>query len=392
MVFRFIQLLKMRSIVLIIACIFLNVSIVRSQETIKKTVIDAETGMPVSGAHVYKADHLKTGTVTNRNGWFVLKRINKNDTIKISHISYIPLVVAVINIKSDTIRLSKISIKLDEILVYDLSGKGIVEKVIDSLPVNHFVEPVMYEVYMRVLEFEQDYSELHVLSEYLMDVYQNQKNNSEFHIVKTRAKPFSNAGKKYFKDMRMILAIAIYTDNIFKYQNDIFKKKKLKNYDIEIVDEISYGDYNLVKLICSPNNKKVNDSFVLFVDRPSFAVQKMIKYYSESKEEFNEIGFKQINDKWYLDYSKRIMSTTFYSKWQPGSKSTVERVVIYNINERVKYDDTEFKTVSDIMAEPIKWYIGDWSDNFWESYNYVPLPDWIREKITNSNAQSSRRP
>ena len=304
MVFRFIQILKMRRSVLVIACIFLNLSIVRSQEAITKTVIDAETGMPVSGVHVYKTDHLKTATITNKNGRFVLKRINKNDTIKISHISYIPLVVAVINIKSDTIRLLKISIKLDEILVYDLSGKGIMRKVIDSLPSNHYVEPVMYEVYVRVLEYEQDYSELHVLSEYLMDVYQNQKNNSEFHIVKTRAKPFSRAGKKYFKDMRIMDAIFIMTDNIFKYQYDIFKKKKLKKYDIEIVDEISYGDYNLVKLNCIPKKKKQVGSITLFVDRTSFAVQKMIKYYSGSKEEFNETGFKQINDKWYLDYCK----------------------------------------------------------------------------------------
>ena len=387
MVFRFIQLLKMRRSVLVIAFIFLNVSIVRSQETIKKTVIDAETGMPVSGAHVYKTDHLKTGTVTNRNGWFVLKRINKNDTIKISHISYIPLIVSVINLKSDTIRLSKNSIKLDEILVYDLSGKGIMEKVIDSLPANHFVEPVMYEVYVRVLDFEQDYSELHVLSEYLMDVYQNQKNNSEFHIVKTRAKPFSNAGKKYFKDMRMISAIAIYTDNIFKYQNDIFKNKKLKNYDIEIVDEISYGDYNLVKLNCFPKKKKEVGSIALFVDQTSFAVQKMIEYYSGSKEEFKETSFKQINDKWYLDYSKRKIYTDFFSKLKPGSKSTLERVVIYNIDKRVQYDGEVFKTVIDNIAEPIKWYLGDWSDSFWESYNYVPLPDWIREKITDSNSR-----
>lgn len=260
--------------------------------------------------------------------------------------------------------------------------------VIDSLYVNHFIEPVMYEVFVRVIQYERDYSELHVLSEYLMDVYQNKKSNSEFNIIKTRAKPFSSAGKEYFKDMRMISPITIYLDNILKNKNEVFKKKNLKHFDFEISHEMIDSGSNLIILKCSPiEEKKYLSDITLYIDKESFAIQKMIDFYPDSKNIFIEIGFKKVNDKWYLDYSKKMISTRLFSKSQPVSKNISERLAIYNINEQVEYDSKAFKGTFNIMTAPIKWYIGDWSDDFWENYNYVPLPAWVQDKVTNALSQ-----
>ena len=265
------------------------------------------------------------------------------------------------------------------------TSRTIINKVIDSLYINHFVEPVMYEVYIMVSEFEKDYSELHVLSEYFMNVYQNKKSKSEIQVIKIRAKPFSKAGKKYFKDMRMMGAISINSDNIFRFQNDIFKKKKLKNFDISIEDSANDEHSDLIKLVCKPKKEKEYASIVLFIDRTSYAVCKMIRYYSE--EEYKEIGFKEVNKKWYLDYSKVKTSSGFFSKWKSNSISTRIRTVLYNINDSIQYDNKTFKIAFNLVAEPIKYHIGDWSDDFWDNYNYVPLPDWIKQELDKVNSR-----
>lgn len=260
--------------------------------------------------------------------------------------------------------------------------------VIDSLYVNHFVEPVMYEVYVRILEYEQDYSELHVLSEYIMNVYQNKNHNSELSVVKTRAKPFSNAGKKYFKEMRMIGATAFYTDNIFKYKDKVLKKKNLKHFKFEIVYDSTNANNSLILLNCTPNKKKLYYYRIsLSIDRSSYAIQKMIIYSSGSKKYFKEIGFKKINNKWYLDYSVDTRFVSSVNQGKSESWARTNRLAIYNISDRVLDDNVYLKTGSNIIVDLLQPYLGDWSDSFWGNYNYVPLPAWIEGKVTNALSQ-----
>lgn len=376
----------MRTIFILLLCVG-AITIAIGQQTISKVVIDDATGRPVISAHIYVGSRLKNGTITNMDGRFVLKSVFNNNILEISHISYEPYKKAIIEIASDTIRLSKKSVTLNEIVIHAESGAAIMTRVIDSITVNHFVEPVMYRTYVRVLRYERDYSELHILSEYLMDVYQNEKSNSEFNILKIRAKPFSYAGRKYFKDMRMMHAISIQSDNIFKYKYALFKKKNLKKYNFEILEDSVDDAENLIKLRCIPKRKEEFYCIVLWITKSSYAVQKMIKYYSKSKEEFTEVYFKQIGNKWYLDYSKRKIYSDFFSKWQPDSKSVIERVVIYNVNTEQSYNNKIFKTAFNLVAEPIKYHSSNWLDEFWDDNNYIPLPEWIREKIDNSNSR-----
>jgi hypothetical protein len=371
----------MKKLIFLITSIFLVSLVVKGQKTISKIIIDNETGLPVYNAHVYKSDDLKTGTITNKDGKFVFNRISKNDIIQVNHIAYFSFTKPVSLIKSDTIFLQKRAYMLEEVVATD---KTIINEVIDSLYINHFVEPVMYEVYIIVSRFEKDHSELHVLSEFFMNVYQNEKSKSKIQVIKTRAKPFSRAGKKYFKDMRMMFAISSTSDNIFRFQDDIFKKKKLKNFDITIEDNANDSNNDLIKLLCK--HKKESTSIVLFIDRTSYAVCKMIKYYSDSGEEFKEIGFKEVNNKWYLDYSKWNISSDLLSKWKSNSNAIVQRTVVYNINDSIRYDSKIFKTVLNLIAEPIKYHIGDWADDFWDNYNYVPLPDWIIQNVDKVNS------
>ena len=376
----------MRAIFILLFCVG-SITNVIGQLMVSKVIIDDATELPIVNAHIYIGNRLKNGTITNIDGRFVLKGIYKNEVLEVSHISYKSYKKVVEKITFDTIRLSKKSVALNEIIIHAESGEAIIERVIDSITINHFVESVIYSTYVRVLRYERDYSELHILSEYLMDVYQNEKSNSEFEILKVRAKSFSYAGRKYFKDMRMMHAISIQSDNIFKYKYAIFKKKNLKKYNFEILEDSKDDDGNLIKLRCIPKRKEEFYTIILWVSRSSYAVQKMIKYYSESKEEFAEVGFKKIGGKWYLDYSRKKIYSDYFSKWQPDSKSVLERIAIYNINSERLYDNKLFKTSFNLVAEPIKYHTDSWLDEFWDDNNYIPLPEWVRKKIDSTNAR-----
>ena len=237
-------------------------TLIFGQRNISKVIIDDETGLPISNAHIYIDGQLKKGTKTNIDGRFILKDLYRNEVVEISHISYESYKKVVEKITADTIRVSKKSICLNEILIHAASGSEIMARVINAITMNHFVEPVMYSAYVRTLEYEQDYSELHMLSEYFMDVYQNARSNSEFDLLKVRVKPFSDTGKKHLKNMRTIGGIAIYVDNIFKYQYAIFKNKNLKNYNFKIL-EGNKEDKNLIKLHCFPKKKEEFNNIIL---------------------------------------------------------------------------------------------------------------------------------
>ena len=374
---------EMKKLIIVISIYFLGMIQANCQNIYKKIVIDSETHKPISDVHVFSLDHYKTGTITNENGIFILN-LEKNDSIFISHISYYPLKQLVDNLKSDTIKLKRRTAELNEITVLSTSGKEILNKVISSLSFNHSIEPIVYNVYLRIIESEKDYSELHILSEYVMNIYQNKNHNSEFQILKVRAKPFSKAGKKYFKDMRMMHAIDVNGDNIFKYKEDILKRNKLKNFNIKITDEFKHGQNRFIELKCIPKKGTTYKNINLLIDSSSFGIKKITKYYTE--DEYKEIEFKEVDGKWYLQHSKRKIYSSFFNRWKQDSKSVLIREVIYNIDNS-NYESSLYKKAFNLIAEPIKPHLGDWSDKYWENYNYIPLPEWISLRLNEQNSR-----
>lgn len=360
--------------------IFCWITSVNSKGVFTKTLIDHDSHTPIQGAHIYINNYLKIGTITNKDGLFVLNKLNESDIVCISHVSYVPIKQVVGSLKSDTIFLKKRMTNLDEIIVHRMTGVELLKCVIDSLESNHSIEPILYNTYVRSLMFEQDYSELHVLSEYDMNVYQKKDHNSEFRIIKTRASSFSNAGKKYFKDMRMIQAISINGDNIFRFRDNYLKKNKLKKFDIKITCQINSINNNYIELMCKPIKETYYNSAILLIDLSSYGIIKITKYYSDLKDEYKEVSFKQIEDKWYLQSSRRRIHSKLFEKGEESSNAVLLREVIYNIDS-TQYDPMLYKTGLNLVAEPIKLHLGDWSDSFWSDHNYIPLPKWVKTKI-----------
>ena len=56
--------------------------------TYQGKVIDSTTGIGIEGAHVYHADILRLGTITNSEGVFVLKSRKRIEQLAVSHVGY----------------------------------------------------------------------------------------------------------------------------------------------------------------------------------------------------------------------------------------------------------------------------------------------------------------
>ena len=53
----------------------------------KATLLDADSGIPISNAAIYNSDKSKT-TISDFNGWIDLLQFGKNEKIFIKHLSY----------------------------------------------------------------------------------------------------------------------------------------------------------------------------------------------------------------------------------------------------------------------------------------------------------------
>ncbi|CAM4325958.1 hypothetical protein [Gillisia hiemivivida] len=126
-------------------------------------------------------------------------------------------------------------------------------------------------------------------------------------------------------------------------------------------------------------SKEDGSKYFFRIDKKSYGIK---KYISQSRSGTNkkEITFKEIEGKYYLDYSK----LDFVSSYSPTEITTTEAV--YNIVDTNNFDSKLYKHTN-INVEPIKRYGQDWSDTFWEDYNYLPIPAWTEDLMKEENAK-----
>ena len=359
-----------------------SISIVSGQNLISKTLIDKETNQPVMFAHVYIKNDVQTGTISNTDGKFVLKNAADNDTFVISHLSYNIYYFTKASVCSDTIILIPKVENIKEVTVKALSARSLLENVIDSIPQNYYVDPLIYNAFIRISEYDQDSSDLHILGEYIFDVYQNKDYKFKYHLIKLRVKPFSKSGHKACKDYRLIPAVAgIYSANIIGDREDVFNKKKLKLFDIEYSGEYSNKMPTLIVLKCIPKKPKYYSTIILYIDKATFAVKKFRVNFTDNKG-YRELVFKQLKKKWYLAYQKQRKISDLYLELKfSNHEISTSTDIIFNIDKSASYNKDKYKSFINIVAEPIRYYNGNWNDDFWENYNFIPLPDWIKQII-----------
>jgi hypothetical protein len=345
-----------------------------------KTVVDASTNQAIQFANVTVIRNQHIGTITNEDGVFTLYLKNKSDSIEVSHIGYNKIRLP-LNYGTDTIRLISFATILDEVIVSDMSATQVMVKTIENLENNHSVEPITYKVFIRIVEYPQDTSEIHIFEEHSIIIHQTKDSNSKFKIEKTRVSAFSDAGEKRLKDLRLINMVSVYADNIFRYQADFLKRKKIKYYNYKFLEN-EVNDSSIYAIECRLKADTSIISAKLFIDKKTFAVSKLTKYYKNEigLYDFTDINFRQHGDKWYLSNSFRHFKSSIYSRYGSKNNNYTDRVCSYTMTNE-PYDLKGFKSTVNIFAEPIKRHRGNFDDEFWGQQNHLQIPSWIEKRL-----------
>ena len=159
----------------------------------------------------------------------------------ISHIGFRPVVVKYneLNKSQLSIQLQKKVTRLSEVTVTNkaLTASEIMANVISMLKSNHAVEPVTYDFYTRVSNYNSADSTLNTLEEYVGQIYQNKCHQSKYFFEKCRIGSFSSDGDEKIEDRRVISAGKMMIDNMFKYKEDFLHPRKYRTYQFEILDD-----------------------------------------------------------------------------------------------------------------------------------------------------------
>jgi hypothetical protein len=371
----------MKKAICILWILCIGISYCSSQNRIVKTVVDSSSKLPIQFVNIVLTSNPHQGTITNEDGLFILYLINKSDSIEVSHIGYNKIRLSS-NFTKDTIYLNSSATLLDEVTISDMSANQVIIQTIKNLEINHSVEPVTYNSFVRIVEYPQDTSVIHIFEEHLFDIHQTKDSNSKFKIIKSRVNAFSGIGEKRLKDLRLINMVSVYSDNTFRYQDDFLKERKTKNYLYTFWDNDLTADTSFYMIECRPKSDTSVLTAKLFIDKKSFAIVKVTKYYKNESDlyDFTDINFKQYNDKWYLSNSWRHFKSSIYARYGDSENNYTDRICIYNVTNEMA-DLKTFKSTINIFAEPVKRYKGDFKDEFWEKVNYLPIPNWITKRL-----------
>ena len=183
--------IKQLALLILISITFQNS--ILAQSAFKGVVIDADSDEPIQYANIFYNGNQRIGTLSERDGKFVLKNIkgSENDTLVISILGYNTEYIPIAGLGSDdlTLRLKFDAIELEEISIVDHTYlKKLLIKVVEHIPNNYPNQKHRLTGYFQEQSITQgEYS--HFLESYLTVENQDySKNLKLFWDAKTNQK------------------------------------------------------------------------------------------------------------------------------------------------------------------------------------------------------------
>jgi hypothetical protein len=341
------------------------------QSMLTGQILSGKTQEGIPFSHIYISEFPEFIAISNEDGRFVLRIPQGAEQISISHINYRKLTLSLEEFKKQAvIYLEENEQSLGEVTVEFFTPKSLMEKVIENLEFNHLLEPVCYDFYMRLIQYS-DIENPQFIEEHVGKIFQNKNHNSSFALFKTRFFAFE---KKYTAEKTRTTSLyEVMTDNLFKYKEDIFVKRKLKNFKLQYLeDEIVNDRPSYVLRYHKGDTTAYQDNGYLFIDKETFGVSRMVmgSFFTEN---YKDIYFKLIENKWYLNFTK-------YPRSNFSTGSISERLTMYSISQEIP-SDLQFYPASSLVRPFVSDFASDFNDEFWEDKNFIPLPQWIIENL-----------
>lgn len=262
---------------------------------------------------------------------------------------------------------------LDEIVINSkaLTVNEIMTKVFQNFKKNHFVEPVYYKFYNRVVKYTDKDSTLISLEEYAGAIKQGKLHFTTYNIEKGRTKFFGKNAKQLAKEHRLISMTKMYIDNMFKYREDYTKKKGKRIYEYKLIKRSTILGRNCYVISFDTDKDNYNRKGDLFIDMDNFAVVRKVNRSKKDNRILRDITFKRQNDKYYLKKTEDF----YISYYAP--EVTDYRITLYNYLD-IKESNLDFINLNVQYSTKIT---SNFSDEFWENNNFIPLPNWVKKQM-----------
>lgn len=345
-------------------------------------VIVNENNEPISNAHIRTVDN-SFGNISNEDGVFIMNIKNCNTSIKISHLEY----------KNQTIQLNcnanlvlKIVLSeninaLDEVTVVALSANQIVSRAIANLEKNYQIDSgVTYTIFSRVVEHEA--KKPMVLKEFIFDMAQKHNQKTDFKILKIRGKDFSKNGEQRLEASRLIDIHVNESHIMLRYLPDFLKEKKMKKYtytfkEKKIIDNEGY-------YIIEVDSDRYEKGGVIHINSEDYGISYLKQlsdgesYRTEAyKNRITESYYVKENDKWLFNYGSRT-----HDVCQNNSKSCVTRNQLSTVLSKTNALTIKKEEEMGSMVQMLMDYTSDFNDSYWDAYNFIPLPDWLKIEVS----------
>ena len=357
----------MKSIVL--ALFFLGATHAFGQEVISKVVADQQSRAAIPYAYVFLNDEGKTGSLSNSDGHFRLELQPRGDSLSVSHIGYYPLTFAINAIAGDTIFLAEKVVTLSEVPIYGIDGEAILQKARESMKKNHQGVEVVYNVFLRSMDYRKDLSAFYTLSEYSVEANPKFPVGLKARVVKSRIRHFGAGVENDYTEVSLF--------EMFENVNllpKVLSKGLEKEYSIEFAGTSVEDSRTLLHIHFSPVNEDLPE-MTLFIDESTYAVARRL-LFQEKQGLYSDTRFKKVGEKWYLSYS--FYRKVGYYHFDPEHEIQSEIVIIYELapQKRVTKEFVSFLKLGLTNWEELQ---GDWNDPYWEQFRHIPLPAWIDE-------------
>jgi len=386
---------------LLFSFIICGAAIGHSQQRISGTVKDAESGAPLPFAHV-QVMNSTIGTVTNNSGEFSLFIPIEQTNAKLG-VSYLGYENSFIQLTETTdgliIRLKPIGISLPDLII-SAKSKSLIDEAVEAIPHNHDQSDMKLRGFWRAsIKGRSDYLQI---SESAFDIYRSDGANY-LNTLKGRIARDSAAMARLSNFNAGIRPNRLFEDSFLK-EHVLLSKKTRENHDYDLTDIQTFNGRNVYVLTFDRKDKSKMNGYqgTIWLDVETLAFVKITARYSPKNGEqllfeddkfiamlaglskstmnsyFVELGYRQIDEKWYVTHAKYDVQWTMIR-----DKKNVNELIRYT-GDFVVTDLTKiFALPADLTFEKnrmLEQQKDFKEDDYWKDFTYL-IPDEDMERI-----------
>ena len=375
--------------------------------TVSGTVIDRESGAPLSGANIVLRG-TGIGTVTNAEGLFslVFPSDSPSNKIEISHLGYANETLS-LPVKRAEVKMRKINSELRAAVIYGGDARNLVEEALSKISDNYSVTQDMLSAFYReTLQKGRRYIQI---SEAFMDVSKGPYTMRHPGRDRVQVKKGRSLVSGRNRDTLSVKVaggpnLAVLQDFV-KNENFFLHREELESYDFMVLRTVYFNDRNQFEVHFQPNVILEYPLFsgVLYIDVENLTItraeieldmsdkEKVSKVILQRKPfglRFNPqkvaftIAYRQDGGRSFLSYVRNEMS--FRCDWRKrlfyATYSAVSEMVSVdrNVNSDFIVNKQDAFRAKDAFSDMVLQY---WDEDFWAGYNIIEPTESLERAV-----------